>query len=633
MSRIEHNMSLTGGQPPKALNTIQKISTAVGVVGLGILLLALLNVNFPNKTIALSLSLLMMLAGIVAFSYGAYSNKHEGIKNDGVMFKSITSRGLWGWILGIAMTGFYVVLYFYPQYLGLVSDGDNTGVIALFDPLSKLLSGNPASQWFLYGTLYTLAIFAFGIKFIWKYRNNTYEVVRTISVMFFQTAFAFIIPEILVRLNQPYYDFKNIWPLNYELFAGYKIDEFLSAGNVGLIMLIFGLLSIFVITPILTYKYGKRWYCSWVCGCGGLAETAGDPFRHLSDKSQSAWKIERWVIHSVVVFVTVMTVAVVFSYLQGNESSSISEWSNLDNKVVFMSEEGDKPIGDKILAAQQANTKGVVFINKSSSTPTIQSSVPLTIDYIVVNEAEQEEALKKAKNGENVVLQNALAQSPDFEVAANQDVKVYDDFLISKEFFIWFIVILLTLVFGWAMLFKREELAKDAQYGAIGYFVVVISLLLITYFSSPGKLFLFDAYQLRKAYGFLIGAIFSGVIGVGFYPIFGSRVWCRFGCPMAAILGFQQRLLSKFRITTNGGQCISCGNCSTYCEMGIDVRAYAQKGENIVRSSCVGCGICSAVCPRGVLKLENDSMNGRINSNEILLGNDVNLMDYLKQHN
>jgi polyferredoxin len=633
MSRIEHNMSLTGGQPPKALNTIQKISTAVGVVGLGILLLALLNVNFPNKTIALSLSLLMMLAGIVAFSYGAYSNKHEGIKNDGVMFKSITSRGLWGWILGIAMTGFYVVLYFYPQYLGLVSDGDNTGVIALFDPLSKLLSGNPASQWFLYGTLYTLAIFAFGIKFIWKYRNNTYEVVRTISVMFFQTAFAFIIPEILVRLNQPYYDFKNIWPLNYELFAGYKIDEFLSAGNVGLIMLIFGLLSIFVITPILTYKYGKRWYCSWVCGCGGLAETAGDPFRHLSDKSQTAWKIERWVIHSVVVFVTVMTVAVVFSYLQGNESSSISEWSNLDNKVVFMSEEGDKPIGDKILAAQQANAKGVVFINKSSSTPTIQSSVPLTIDYIVVNEAEQEEALKKAKNGENVVLQNALVQSPDFEVAANQDVKVYDDFLISKEFFIWFIVILLTLVFGWAMLFKREELAKDAQYGAIGYFVVVISLLLITYFSSPGKLFLFDAYQLRKAYGFLIGAIFSGVIGVGFYPIFGSRVWCRFGCPMAAILGLQQRLLSKFRITTNGGQCISCGNCSTYCEMGIDVRAYAQKGENIVRSSCVGCGICSAVCPRGVLKLENDSMNGRINSNDILLGNDVNLMDYLKQHN
>jgi ferredoxin len=50
---------------------------------------------------------------------------------------------------------------------------------------------------------------------------------------------------------------------------------------------------------------------------------------------------------------------------------------------------------------------------------------------------------------------------------------------------------------------------------------------------------------------------------------------------------------------------MSCGNCSTHCEMGIDVRAYAQRGENIVRSSCVGCGVCAAVCPRGVLKLEN----------------------------
>ena len=103
------------------------------------------------------------------------------------------------------------------------------------------------------------------------------------------------------------------------------------------------------------------------------------------------------------------------------------------------------------------------------------------------------------------------------------------------------------------------------------------------------------------------------------------------GCPMAAVLGMQQRLFSKFRITTNGGQCISCGNCSTYCEMGIDVRAYAQKGENIVRSSCVGCGICSAVCPRGVLKLENGPLEGRIDGNEILLGNDVDLMSLVNQ--
>ena len=55
---------------------------------------------------------------------------------------------------------------------------------------------------------------------------------------------------------------------------------------------------------------------------------------------------------------------------------------------------------------------------------------------------------------------------------------------------------------------------------------------------------------------------------------------------------------------------------------GIDVRAYAQKGQNIVRASCVGCGICAAVCPRGVLKLENGSEENRHELPPIIIGND-----------
>ena len=46
----------------------------------------------------------------------------------------------------------------------------------------------------------------------------------------------------------------------------------------------------------------------------------GDSFRQLSDKSVRAWNIERWVVHSVVVFVTLMTTAVIYSYL-GNDTS------------------------------------------------------------------------------------------------------------------------------------------------------------------------------------------------------------------------------------------------------------------------------------------------------------------------
>ncbi|WP_203295488.1 4Fe-4S dicluster domain-containing protein [Luteirhabdus pelagi] len=632
MSTVQRNMSLTG-EPPKTINTQQKVATAIGLIGLAILLVSLFNVELPNKTLWLWLSLGSIAVGTIWFSAAAYLPKHEGIKNDGVYFKSLSSRGFWAWVLGILLTLFYVALYWFPQYLGLVQDGDNRGIISLFDPLSYLINGGPASQWFVYGTLYTLAILAFGLKFIWKYRHNKYEIIRTISVMFFQLAFAFLIPEFLVRLNLPYYDLKNVWPLNYELFAGYKINEFLSAGDIGLIMLIFGVLSILVITPLLTYFYGKRWYCSWVCGCGGLAETAGDPFRHLSDKRMSAWKVERWVVHSVVVFVVVMTTAVVFDYLRNNESTNISEWSQLENKSVVFSELEGKPLHDKIIAAQKAGATQVFYLNEDASTPppTLENREGITIPFETISALENEVAIERAKNGQSATFLIDSPATDRITIENGTETVFYDDTWVTKEQFVWGVIILLTLVFGWVMLFRREQLAKDAKYGAIGYFVIVIGILLFTYFSSPGKLFFFEAYKLRQWYGFLIGAMFSGVIGVGFYPIFGSRVWCRFGCPMAAILGFQQRLFSRFRITTNGGQCISCGNCSTYCEMGIDVKAYAQKGENIVRSSCVGCGICSAVCPRGVLKLENGPREGRIEGNDVLLGNDVDLMSYVNK--
>ncbi len=521
-NKLNHSMSLA---KPDALGISrkQKIALAIGIVGLFILALALFNTNFPNKALFLSLSLGLITAGTVIYSREAYLTKLEGIKNDGAWFKSISSRGAWGWIVGVVLTTFYIVLYFYPTLLGLGKDGAaNTGLISLFDPLSNLLSGRPASQWFVYGTLYTVAIFAFGYKFILKYRHNRYEQIRTVSVMFFQLAFAFLIPEFMYRMNSnlPYYDLKSVWPLNYYIFDEWSVKGFLSNGNIGLALIIFGIVSIFVITPILTYKYGKRWYCSWVCGCGGLAETAGDSFRHLSSKKMSAWKLERWLIHVVLVFSVVMTVAMVYTYL-GYDSN---------------------------------------------------------------------------------------------------------DFWLTKGVFIGLVIGFLTLVFAVIMYFKRSELGKDAKYGAIGFFATIALLMGMHFTGTTEEVFFIKGSALRSAYGLYIGSIFSGVIGTGFYPILGSRAWCRFGCPMAAILGFQQRMFSKFRITTNGGQCISCGNCSNSCEMGIDVRAYAQKGENIVRSSCVGCGICSAVCPRGVLKLENDSMEGRINPTEVLLGNDVDLM-------
>jgi polyferredoxin len=430
---------------------------------------------------------------------------HEVKNEKGVWFSSLSNRGIVGWLLALFLSFGYITLYFFPEWLGLGAKGmPNTGFIAWFDPISLFFNGSAASQWFVYGFLYTLIILIMGVKFIVKYKNNNYQIIRTISLMFFQLCFAFIIPEIMASLNQPAMDLKNMWPLNYYFFFDWNIKKLLSSGYFGLFLMVWGIALTFIISPVLTYFYGKRWYCSWVCGCGGLAETAGDPFRHLSDNSETAWKWERRIIYPVLFLVCLMTLTILDSFFRKNPETYWITFSHF--KVIIL-----------LLLA------GIIALG------------------------------------------------------------------------IW----------------QKGWLKGVSKWSKIGFISLGIILFIAIAFSWSYQkpVLLINALKLREWYGFYVGAIFSGIIGVGFYPLMGSRVWCRFGCPMAAILGIQQRFFSRFRITVNGGQCISCGNCSTYCEMGIDVRAYAQKGENIVRASCVGCGICAEVCPRGVLKLENGPLS------------------------
>lgn len=399
----------------------------LGAAVIGLLLYGVFYMNDKYFWPGVSAVVALLIIGLVFF----YQNQS---RRNPARSASPQVTGWLGILTGVYLIGFYLLLYWAPQHI--------TGWVLMADPLSQALNGGEASQWFLYGLLYTLVILVMGVRMFAKYMHNRYQQLRTYSVMFFQLAFAFLIPEILVRLNLPSMDLKNIWPLNYTFFFDWNINNLIGSGALGIFMLVWGIILVVVAVPLITYFYGKRWYCSWVCGCGGLAETLGDPYRQLSDKSLRAWQFERWIVHGVLVFAVVMT-----------------------------------------------------------------------------------------------------------------------------------------------------------------------ALTLYTYFSGERTVLGFNSNTVRTWYGFLIGSAFAGVVGTGFYPLMGNRVWCRFGCPLAAYLGLVQRFKSRFRITTNGGQCISCGNCSAYCEMGIDVRWYAQRGQDVVRASCVGCGVCAAVCPRGVLRLENSSMD------------------------
>jgi hypothetical protein len=72
------------------------------------------------------------------------------------MAQDFTNRGNWAWMMGVILTTFYIVLYWYPEYLGLNQDGGKAQELLAFDPLSYILNGKTASQWFVYGTLYTI---------------------------------------------------------------------------------------------------------------------------------------------------------------------------------------------------------------------------------------------------------------------------------------------------------------------------------------------------------------------------------------------------------------------------------------------------------------------------------------------
>jgi len=93
----------------------------------------------------------------------------------------------------------------------------------------------------------------------------------------------------------------------------------------------------------------------------------------------------------------------------------------------------------------------------------------------------------------------------------------------------------------------------------------------------------------------------GGVIGVGLYFKYSGRVWCRFACPLAALMHIYARF-SRFRIFADKKKCISCSVCTSVCHQGIDVMNFANKGVPMNDPQCVRCSACVQSCPTGVLQ-------------------------------
>ena len=367
---------------------------------------------------------------------------------------NITHRGWTAWAMCLGLLLFYFLLYFPDKF------GEAGQVFGFSEATVQKMAGWGSSlnvferwmrglgqglgfevgqgwdpvwnKWTLYGVIYTTAIVGGGVYMLKKYAHNPYQVIRVAVIMGVQVIFAFSLPILLGANGYKDYYFSYFWPLKIEYLYPQNLL------SMPLFMALYGVLGAMILVPVLGAFFGKRWYCAWVCGCGGLANTFGEPWRQLSNKSQRAWTFEKYSVHTMLVIALATTGLVVTGFLFQDASPGIRQASNV---VKFL-------------------------------------------------------------------------------------------------------------------------------YGVFGV------------------------------------ALLSGAVGVAFYPIGGTRVWCRYFCPLAAILGLVQKF-GRYRITVKDDMCISCGMCSKYCEMGIDVRAYAQRNQSFVRASCVGCGLCAEVCPRGVLRLEN----------------------------
>lgn len=177
---------------------------------------------------------------------------------------------------------------------------------------------------FWYSTVYTMLLVGFGIPAMKRWSRNwtdRYQMARFSSLMVCQVLSFFLI-ECLFAIYLPpdtwwrAYAVSNPFPLLFDSF--YNLSG-VRPGDLKIVIAVLGALITFVVIPVAVRWHGKR-FCSWVCGCGGLAETLGDRWRHLSPKGERS---RRWEVMGdlVLVWAFVSALVILLAY-DGNSAGS-----------------------------------------------------------------------------------------------------------------------------------------------------------------------------------------------------------------------------------------------------------------------------------------------------------------------
>ena len=101
-----------------------------------------------------------------------------------------------------------------------------------------------------------------------------------------------------------------------------------------------------------------------------------------------------------------------------------------------------------------------------------------------------------------------------------------------------------------------------------------------------GMLYGWQIWGIQLNYRWSIDILLAGVVGYGAYFWYSGRVWCRFACPLAALMHIYARF-SRFRIFAQKEKCISCTLCTSICHQGIDVMGLPTRASLwLIPSAC-----------------------------------------------
>ncbi len=158
-----------------------------------------------------------------------------------------------------------------------------------------------------------------------------------------------------------------------------------------------------------------------------------------------------------------------------------------------------------------------------------------------------------------------------------------------------------TLGDRWRHLSPKGERSRAWEFQAYAVLLAstLVAVVVIGMFQTDGN------NPWWRAYNYLVDFWLVAVIPIALYPFFGGKVWCRYWCPLAAYNQLLSKWYGRLKIVSND-KCITCTECSKYCQVGVDVMAFAKNQQPFdnSNSACIHCGICIDVCPMDVLSFE-----------------------------